>query len=45
MDILGGDMLLYSIRGYSSYEFSFQGAILGVCIAFGYLMLKGEESR
>lgn len=42
---IGGDLLLYSIRGWSSYEFSFKGAILGVCIALGYLMLKGEENR
>ena len=40
---IGGDMLMYSLRHYSYPEFSLQGAVLGVCIAVGYLILKGEE--
>jgi small neutral amino acid transporter SnatA (MarC family) len=40
---IGGEMLYYALWHYSTPEFSLAGAVFGVCIALGYLMLKGEE--
>ena len=40
---IGGEMLYYSLWHYSNPEFSLAGAVFSVCIAVGYLMLKGKE--